>query len=300
MVNLESWHNAPFLDAIQVALEKWTDPSYIEYLPPSKRLAIFDLDGTLWCEKPLITEVAFWIHELDAVKQNNEYVQHHSDIDRLLVCVESGTKFVVAKAARLYYRIFEHQTAEQYQDKVNAWFNTALHPRFNVPLSELTYQPMKALLHHLQAHGFRCVINSGSTHDFLTACCLAVLNIDSQDVLGSFHSKKSEREPLDVNIGEKKVIQFKQKYDSIPVIAVGNTAHDIPLIEWVNGNKSAVTGFIHHDDCMQEYDYDFDSKLKAYLSLPSTQSYKISMKHHWKNVFEMDSAPMDRNFVSQV
>ncbi|PMJ92566.1 HAD family hydrolase [Vibrio sp. 10N.261.55.A7] len=300
MVNLESWHNAPFLEAIQVALEKWTDPSHIEYLPPSKRLAIFDLDGTLWCEKPLITEVEFWIHELGAVKQNVEYAHHHSEIDRLLVCVESETKSVVAEAARLYYRIFEHETSGQYQDKVRTWFNNAVHPRFNVPLSELAYLPMKALLEQLQAHGFRCIINSGSTHDFLTACCLAVLNIDFQDVLGSFRSSENEREPLDVNVGEKKVIQFKQKYDSIPVIAVGNTAHDIPLIEWVNSNENAVTGFIHHDDRMQEYDYDFDSKLKAYLSLPSTRSFKVSMKHNWNHVFEFDALPADRNFVSQV
>ncbi|EGR7977694.1 haloacid dehalogenase-like hydrolase, partial [Vibrio vulnificus] len=37
---------------IQQQVESWCDPSLSDFVPQDKRVAVFDLDGTLWCEKP--------------------------------------------------------------------------------------------------------------------------------------------------------------------------------------------------------------------------------------------------------
>ena len=33
-------------------------------MPPAERIAVFDNDGTLWCEKPMPIELGFILHRL--------------------------------------------------------------------------------------------------------------------------------------------------------------------------------------------------------------------------------------------
>jgi hypothetical protein len=35
-----------------------------DYVPPSERIATFDNDGTLWCEKPMPIELGFILRRL--------------------------------------------------------------------------------------------------------------------------------------------------------------------------------------------------------------------------------------------
>ncbi|OIQ25180.1 haloacid dehalogenase-like hydrolase [uncultured Vibrio sp.] len=300
MNNLKYWQGSSFINAVCEQLDKWTDSSSSDYLEPSERFAVFDLDGTLWCEKPLITEIAFWLHELKSVQENEQHGPFHSEIQALLEQAEDGKTSIVAETARLYHLVFPLQSSELYINKVREWLATTNHPRYRISHRKMVYQPMLSLLLLLQSHGFRCVIDTGSTNEFAIALCQDVLNLSDHDIIGSYRVMDNDSSSLVVNIGEVKVTQFKQRYDCAPVIAVGNTMHDLPLIKWANENAAAVTGFVHHDDNQREYQYDFDLKLKAYLSNPSSQSHTISMKRHWVEVFESDVVSADKGLVSQV
>ncbi len=67
---LPSWRNGQTRDAILSFL------SQVDQIPLSERVAVFDNDGTLWCEKPRYTQLEFMLRELrEAVHVDAEIVQ---------------------------------------------------------------------------------------------------------------------------------------------------------------------------------------------------------------------------------
>lgn len=59
MAELDSWTDAATRRAIVEFVERVTTEGGPDYVPPSERIATFDNDGTLWCEKPMQIEVGF-------------------------------------------------------------------------------------------------------------------------------------------------------------------------------------------------------------------------------------------------
>ena len=49
---LPLWHDTPSTQAILDFVAAVTDGNNPHYIPPAERIAAFDNDGTLWCEKP--------------------------------------------------------------------------------------------------------------------------------------------------------------------------------------------------------------------------------------------------------
>ena len=54
---LPSWAATPTRDAIVSFVEAVTGDGP-EHVPEAERIAVFDNDGTLWTEKPMVTQVA--------------------------------------------------------------------------------------------------------------------------------------------------------------------------------------------------------------------------------------------------
>ena len=64
---LTSWHDTPTRAAIVDFVERVTTEGGPDYVPPAERIATFDNDGTLWCEKPMPIELGFI---LDAARRD--------------------------------------------------------------------------------------------------------------------------------------------------------------------------------------------------------------------------------------
>jgi hypothetical protein len=56
---LASWADTPTRAAIEGFVAAATDHADPSYVPPEQRVAVFDNDGTLWCEKPMPVELGF-------------------------------------------------------------------------------------------------------------------------------------------------------------------------------------------------------------------------------------------------
>jgi hypothetical protein len=54
---LASWNNRPAKQAILEFVQKTTDQSGPDFVPPAERIATFDNDGTLWPSHPMYTHV---------------------------------------------------------------------------------------------------------------------------------------------------------------------------------------------------------------------------------------------------
>src|SRR5271156_1685442 len=62
---LPSWNDGAAKQAIVAFVAKVTTPGSPDFVPVPERIATFDNDGTLWCEKPLPVQLYF---ALDRVK----------------------------------------------------------------------------------------------------------------------------------------------------------------------------------------------------------------------------------------
>jgi phosphoserine phosphatase len=58
-------------------------------------------------------------------------------------------------------------TTDEFEAIVEDWIAAAEHPRFELPYTELVYQPMLELLNYLQANGFETYIVSGGGIEFM-------------------------------------------------------------------------------------------------------------------------------------
>ena len=69
---LASWEDTPTRAAIVEFVERVTDEDGADYVAPPDRIATFDNDGTLWCEKPMPIELGFILRRLAEMAEADE------------------------------------------------------------------------------------------------------------------------------------------------------------------------------------------------------------------------------------
>ena len=72
MADLASWNDGAAKTAIVDFVERVTTEGGPDYVPPSERIAVFDNDGTLWCEKPMPIELGFILARLAEMAEADE------------------------------------------------------------------------------------------------------------------------------------------------------------------------------------------------------------------------------------
>src|SRR5215510_14235755 len=64
---LPSWNETAPKKAIIDFVEKVTKEGSPDFVPPSERIAVFDNDGTLWCEQPMYFQGLFMMDRIKAL-----------------------------------------------------------------------------------------------------------------------------------------------------------------------------------------------------------------------------------------
>jgi len=76
-------------------------------------------------------------------------------------------------------------SVEEFQTEVKAWLDTAKDPRWRLPYTELTYQPMQEVLKYLRDNGYKTYIVTGGGQDFVRVYSEATYGIPPEQVVGS-------------------------------------------------------------------------------------------------------------------
>src|SRR5262249_19062977 len=69
--SLPSWNDTPAKLRICKFVATVTDKSSPDFVPPERRIATFDNDGTLWTEKPMYVEVVFAVARVRAMARKH-------------------------------------------------------------------------------------------------------------------------------------------------------------------------------------------------------------------------------------
>ena len=76
-------------------------------------------------------------------------------------------------------------TVEEFNAEAKTWLETARHPRWNRPYTELIYQPMLEVLRYLRDNAYKTYIVTGGGQDFVRVYAEKVYGIPPEQVVGT-------------------------------------------------------------------------------------------------------------------
>ena len=302
---LPSWNDGASKARIVDFVQSVTDPTSEHYVPPSERIAVFDNDGTLWIEQPMYFQLAFILDRVKALAPQHPEWQSQEPFKSVLAGDLAGVA-AAGEHGLLEMMAATHagMSADEFRSIVADWLETARHPRFERPYTELTYAPMRELLAYLRANGFKTFIVSGGGVEFMRVFSERVYGVPPEQVIGSsIHTKYEVRDgkPVIVRLPEIEFIDDKagkpvgiHRYiGRRPILAFGNSDGDFEMLEYTTSAPGPRLGLIvHHDDGEREYAYDRKSsigRLERGLDEAAQRGWVIvSMKGDWRRVYDAE------------
>jgi phosphoglycolate phosphatase-like HAD superfamily hydrolase len=305
---LPSWNAGPSRDAIVAFVERTTTPGSPDFVPVPERIATFDNDGTLWSEQPAYFQLAF------AIDRSKMMAAHDPELAKnpLLAALASGDKAALAEVSEhdlveLVARTHSGMTLEEFQDVVGNWLAVARHPRFEVPYTDLVYQPMIELLDYLRANGFKTFIVSGGGVDFMRVFTEDVYGIPPEQIIGSMGDIEFEiRDGVPVLVKqpginfvddkEGKPVGIARFIGRRPILAFGNSDGDLQMLQYTAGGEGpSFMGYVHHDDADREWAYDRGSHIGGLdkgLDEAAERGWTVvSMKDEWAKIYPGEELP---------
>jgi phosphoserine phosphatase len=185
---LPSWRDGATRSAVLGFLEATDD------IAPENRLAVFDNDGTLWCEKPRYTQLDFFVWQLQRSVQQRPELRDVPEFGAVLRG-DSATiaEFGLHRVAGALLGLFEGIEPEAFEASVRAFFAETRHPDHGLRYDQMVYQPMLELMSELERRGFtNCIVSGGGT-EFVRAISQRVYGIAQERVVGTLVTYEFER-----------------------------------------------------------------------------------------------------------
>jgi phosphoglycolate phosphatase-like HAD superfamily hydrolase len=295
---LESWNDGPTKSAIVDFVAR-----AVAEVAPEERVAVFDNDGTLWCEKPMYIQLDFLLRrfkeqaEADpSLRERQPYkAAYTGDLTWLGDTVtkhyrgdDTDIKPLVAAILTAYHDI----TVDEHASLIDEFFASAMHPTLDRPYTACGYAPMVDLLRYLEDHGFTSYIVSGGGRDFMRPIAQALYGIPPERVVGSsaglvyrdghLHTTAT---PEFLNDGPIKPARLWSRIGRRPIFAAGNSNGDIEMLQYTRaGTLPSLQLLLLHDDADREFDYVAGAE-KA-LDLAKADGWTVaSMRDDWRTVF---------------
>ncbi|HXJ33463.1 MAG TPA: HAD family hydrolase [Candidatus Eisenbacteria bacterium] len=303
---LPSWNDGPAKSRLLAFVKSVTEAGGKDGVAPPERIAVFDNDGTLWCEQPLYVQFVFALDRLKALAPQHPEWATTQPFQAALAGDEKAVAASGAKGlAEIMMATHAGMTQQEFAAMVADWIATARHPRFKRPYTELVYQPMLELLAYLRENGFKTFIVSGGGVDFMRVWTERVYGIPPEQVVGSTIATEFRLGPggvpelirlpkIDhVDDGPGKPVGIDRSIGRHPIFAFGNSDGDRQMLEWTAaGSGARFLGIVHHTDAAREWAYDHPSAVgqldKALVEAQEKGWTVVDMKTEWKRVFAFE------------
>jgi phosphoglycolate phosphatase-like HAD superfamily hydrolase len=295
---LDSWNDLPTREAIVGFVE-----TAAQTVPPEERIAVFDNDGTLWCEKPLPIQADFILRRLHAMAEADPelrekqpwkaaYERDYAWLGQVMVEHYAGDDTNVRTLLGGVIAAHAGISVDEFEEQADAFLHSAQHPTLGRGYVACAYAPMVELLRYLDANGFSNYIASGGGRDFMRPISDELYGIPRDRVIGSstaldYHDgtivRKPEADVLDD--GPQKPVRIWSRVGRRPILAAGNSNGDIEMLDFTqNAAKPTLRLLVRHDDGEREFDYT--SGAERALERADEQAWTVvSMRDDWATVF---------------
>ena len=304
---LDTWNDGPTKSAIVDFVGRITHEGSSDFVEPEARVAVFDNDGTLWCEKPAYIQLDFIVRRLaekaaaDASLRDQQPYQAATsgDLDWFGAAITKhyqGDDSDLKTLAGAVMSLHESMTVDEHAAIVSAFFAEARHPTLGRPYQNCTYAPMVELLRYLETNGFTCYIVSGGGRDFMRPITSTIYGIPPERVVGSAQGLRFEgrdgngdlliKPALDIfDDGPEKPVRIWSRIGRRPILAAGNSNGDDEMLQYSGApTRPSLRLLVLHDDADREFDYTAGAE----RALDHAKTYGwtvVSIKNDWATVF---------------
>jgi len=289
-----------------------TDKNSPDYIPVNDRIAVFDLDGTVFCEAdPVWFDFMMYkyrIQEDPAYK--DKATEHEKEIaDTVQSIIETGIvpKGFEVEIGNCIARAFAGMSVRDFTNYIREFSEKPSPCYEGMNKGEAFYQPMVQAIDYLKNNGFTVYICSGSDAQVVRVIVEGALILAARYVIGTeerisaknqgntagpeyvFSSEDElvlSGEITEKNLKMTKVSMIAQQIGQCPVLSFGNSASDISVTNYVMSNEKYKTAafFVCCDDEIRE-NGNPEKAQKVYSFCAENGWIPISMKNDWLTVF---------------
>jgi phosphoserine phosphatase len=300
---LTTWNDG----AARQAIVDFVERTVSDGVPVEDRVAVFDNDGTLWCEKPMPVQADFILRRLsemahaDATLRDRQpwkaaYERNYAWLGRVLAEHYAGNDTNVRALSAGVLAAYNGISVEDFEAASAAFLGSAQHPTLGRRYRECAYAPMVEMLGYLSSKGFTNYIASGGGRDFMRPISQEVYGISRDRVIGSSTTlayagndeggtitHNAEADYLDD--GPQKPIRIWSRTGRRPLLAAGNSNGDIPMLEFAqHEDRLSLRLLVDHDDGEREFEYSNGAE-KSVEKAHQRGWTIVSMKDDWSTVF---------------
>jgi len=293
-------------------VETVTDKSGPDYIPQSDRIAVFDLDGTLFCESdPTWFDFMLYkyrIQEDPAYREKaTEYEKQVADTVQSVIdtgFVPDGFEVEIGNSIA---RAFAGMKVSDFADYIRDFAERPSPGYDGMKIGEAFYLPMVQVIDYLQDNGFTVYVCSGSDRLVVRGLVEGGLILAARYVIGTEElisaSNQGNRKGTEYvfsnsddlvltgkiavkNLKMTKVSMVAQQVGQCPVISFGNSTGDVSITNYVMSNPQYKTAafFVCCDDGIRESGSPAKAQ-KIYEICAENNWIPISMKNDWLTVF---------------
>lgn len=301
---LPSWRPGRTRDAVLGFLD--AAPS----IPVEDRVAYFDNDGTLWCERPTYVQYEFYLDALRRRVREDPALADEAEFRAVLAGDSAAVGEIgLERIALALAGLFRGLDPAAFTREARAFLRSAAHPTLGRPLAATRYAPMLELLEALRGLDFAVGVVTGGGTEFVRSVSQELYGVPPERVVGTMIAydlgqddagrpalRRTGRVLGDVNEGAAKVTNIQTQLGRPPVLAAGNSAGDTELLEWAAAAAGPhLSVLVDHDDPDREFEYAGQAQTFA-AGEPIRQTARrlgwtvVSMRRDWERVFA-DDAP---------
>ncbi|MFD6444703.1 haloacid dehalogenase-like hydrolase [Promicromonospora sp. NPDC060204] len=274
-------------------------------IPPEDRVAYFDNDGTLWCERPTYVQYEFYVDALRRRVEEDPSLAGEAEFRAVLAGDSAAVGEIgLARVALALAGLFQGLDPRAFTREVREFLRAGAHPTLGRPLSAVRYGPMLELLDALRALDFTVGVVTGGGTEFVRSVSQELYGVPPERVVGTMIAyelgqdangrpelRRTARVLGDVNEGAAKVTNIQAQLGRAPVLAAGNSAGDHELLEWAAAADGPhLSLLVDHDDPEREFAYasqaqSFETTEPITATADRLGWTTVSMKDDWAVVF---------------
>ena len=309
---LTLWNECNAKKKLVEFVEKVTnETSKEDFIAKEDRIAIFDLDGTLFQETDLVYNdyKIYKYRVLDDPDYKDKATDFQKEVEKEIEQFEKGepVEGLDLRHARANAEVFAEMSLEDYDKYVKDFLSKPADGYNNMTRGEAFYKPMLEVIDYLQDNDFLIYICSGTDRFTVRAAIDGKINIPKGNVIGTeslvignkqgntsyfnytYHQDEYlmyKGEFVVKNLYMYKVYHIIREIGKIPILSFGNSNGDSSMANFVMSRKQhpGLAFMLLCDDTIRE-NGNITKAQKMNESCIENNWIPVSMKNDWKTIY---------------
>ena len=294
-------------------MEAITDENSADFIPVEDRIAVFDFDGTLFCETdPNYFDYTLLVYR---VLEDPEYRDQASEFEKMVAnkIVDqntNGTKYaeLPVEHGQAVASAFRGMTLQEFYDYIQEFKKQPMPSYEGMTRGGGFDEPMLQIVDYLKANDFRVYVISGTDRFICRGLMLnSPLELPNYQIIGSDESVVSAKQGTEdglnytfeqgddlylggefiiKNLKMNKVTVINKEIGMQPVLSFGNTTGDAAMANYTIGkNPYKSLAFMLCCDDLERENGNLDKAQNMYDLCAEFNWIPVSMKNDWKTIY---------------